>query len=460
MNYLCIVFLNRFKMKVYYIFLKLLFVGLTFLFLTNVNGQNEFNPKNEFTMKLQLRPKLEIRDGAFSPHVKGDEVAGLISQRSRMTMQYKYNDVLTIKISPQLVSVWGQDPLTQGAGINNGFGLFESWAKIRLDSFSGIVIGRQVIALDDERFFGELDWKQGGRSFDAVSYQLDKEKISFKGYAAYNQNYRQLYDNNLSNPTGNLFSPVGAAPYKWMQTLWTKYSFNEKNNISLLATNLGFQNASNVDDTAKTVYNQTFGLNYFNTYSTWNLNISAYYQTGKNASEKKVSAYMLALGLNKKIANKMNLGLGAELLSGDDYGVNAGESKIFTPYFATGHKFYGSMDYYYAGSSHKGVGLGDFFIKANYASGSKWTWNLALHQFVTPNNVISLLKEYNKNLGQEADLAFAYKIYKDVTLKGGYSAYFTTSTINFLKNSIQSKKIQNFAWLSLNIQPQVLKFNN
>jgi hypothetical protein len=53
------------------------------------------------------------------------------------------------------------------------------------------------------------------------------KKIDLKAYFAYNQNYNDLYGNNLSNPSGSLYNPQGGIPYKWMQTIWGKYSFDK-----------------------------------------------------------------------------------------------------------------------------------------------------------------------------------------------------------------------------------------
>lgn len=61
--------------------------------------------------------------------------------------------------------------------------------------------------------------------------------------------------------------------------------------------------------------------------------------------------------------------------------------------------------------------------------------------------------EYNTNLGQEFDLGFSYKINKFASMTGGYSAYATTPSINYLKNTPNGNDLQHWAWLSLNITP-------
>lgn len=439
---------------------QILFLSFAFLTIQNANAQTNPEQENQLSVSLQLRPKSELRSGAFRPLAKGEEPAALISQRSRLNVNYQYKNLLTVQVSPQIVTVWGEEPLTQGAKLNNGVALFEAWAKLNLSKNTTLQIGRQVISLDDERFFGELDWAQGGRSHDAISLHVQKEKFAFKAFAAFNQNYAQLYGSNSSNPAGNLFSSASAANYKTMQTLWAKFNVDDKNTISLLANNLGFQNAATALDNAKVYYAQTIGANYFHTGKNWKFNLSAYTQFGKNAIGVKTSGYMLAIYADRKLNKKWNIGLGTDYLSGNDVGVANQKNKIFTPYFATGHKFYGHMDYFYAGNGHSGTGLVDIYLNLQHKANDKWNFGLTIHQFLSPNKIKDINKDYASNLGEEFDFNFGYTLHKYAKLTGGYSAYANTSSLNFIKNVNQPNNLQHWFWLSLNINPNIfnLKF--
>ncbi|MCZ2222824.1 MAG: alginate export family protein [Chitinophagales bacterium] len=423
----------------------------------NLSAQNTSDKENQLSVSFQMRPRAEFRSGTFRPLSKGEKPAALISQRTRVNINYQYKNLLTVQVSPQNVSVWGQDGLTQGAGIKNGVAFFEAWAKLNLSSSSSLQIGRQVISLDDERFFGELDWAQGARAHDAISFHLNKEKFSFKAYAAYNQNYKELYGNNLSNISGSLYSPLDATPYKWMQTLWAKFNFNSKSNLSLLFNNLGFQTAADLTDVnAKNYFQQTIGANYFYTSSDWKFNVSAYTQFGKTMAGAKTNAYLLAFFADRKLDKKWNLGLGTDYLSGNDVGtVGSQDNKAFNPYFGTNHKFYGSMDYFYAGNGHKGSGLVDIYAKASLKPTASTNFGFALHQFLSPNKIVDNNQNLSTNLGQEFDVDFGYAIHKYAKLVGGYSVFANTSSLNYLKNSVNPNSLQHWVWLSLNINPNI-----
>ncbi|MCO6497633.1 MAG: alginate export family protein [Chitinophagaceae bacterium] len=413
--------------------------------------------ENTFSVSGQLRPRLEFRDGAFTPLEKGQDPAALISERIRLNMDYNYKDVLTIRLSPQAVGVWGQESMVQGAeNSGNKIALFEAWSQVKLGREWDMKLGRQVISLDDERFFGELDWAQGARAHDALSFLYHKDNYEVKAFLAYNQNYKANYNNNLNNPTGNIYNMDGAFTYKWMQAIWTGIPVSESSKISFLFANVGMQNSTPLAS-AKTFFSQTIGSNFTHSSGQWGLNLAAYYQGGKSGLNSKVSAYMLAAGVTYKPDSKWTLGLESDWLSGNDVGSVPSKDKVFNPYFHTGHKFYGSMDYFANGSSVKGAGLADNYLKANYKANEKLSLMVTLHQFTTPNEVRGLTESYSKSLGQEADLSFALKLNKFTTMAGGYSFYLTNNTLRFLKNAFFARGYQQWAWLTFNVNPVFFK---
>lgn len=447
-------------MDTFHFFRNIFTIALLTAFMASTScAQNNPDTSTLLTVTAQLRPRAELRSGTFQPLAKGQEPAFLISQRSRLSINYKYKDLLVIQLSPQNISIWGQNPLTQSTATNNNLAFFEAWAKLQLSSHSALQIGRQVISLDDERFFGALDWAQGARAHDAVSFQFQENKLAFKAHAAFNQNYKELYANNLSNVSGSLFSPKDAANYKWMQNIWFKYQPDKQNGLSFLINNLGFQNAvSSTDNTAKTYFTQTAGANYSYTGSKWKYQLSAWYQTGKSQQGVATNAYLLTAATERILTTKWSLSLGSELLSGNDAdGSVQKENHAFNPYFGTSHKFYGSMDYYYAGNGHKNTGLSDTYLKARYVPDKKWVLALAAHQFISPAKLGNSSAKLSSNLGQEFDFDFNYTIHPYIGFTGGYSVYAVTPSVNFLKGVASPARAQHWVWCTLNINPEILK---
>lgn len=434
-------------------------IALSIAPIYNTSAQEKDSIENTFSLSLNFRPRMEIRDGAFRPLASNEKVAALVSDRMRLNFNYSYKNLLTVKISPQVVSVWGQANMVQGAeNVGNKFSLFESWAKIRISPSWYTQVGRQVISLDDERFFGELDWAQGGRAHDAVSVHFNKNKFEVKGFIAYNQNYKTLYGNNLSNPSGYDYNTADAFPHKWMQTVWAKFPLGEKSKITVLVTNLGLQQAAVGSNNAPEYYSQTYGTNYFFAGDKVNAQVAAYFQGGKNIAGATTEAYTATANIGYKISNQWSIGIGSDLISGNNVGVAQNRNTAFNPYFQTGHKFYGFMDYYYAGNTHRSAGISDSYLKVNLKTKKNFSLGLVLHQFLTPNKVQGITGSYDSNLGQEMDLTVSYKINNFVSLAGGYSFYLATPTVKFLKGVPNGMVYQQWAWIALNITPTFFEY--
>ncbi|HMW11498.1 MAG TPA: hypothetical protein PJ987_13760, partial [Bacteroidia bacterium] len=315
---------------------------LSFIFPTDSQAQDTLKSENNFNIRGQLRTRFELRDGAFRPLTKKEQPATLVSERIRLTFDYAYKDLFTIKISPQTVGVWGQANMVQGAEYSgNQFALFEAWSKINLSPSVNIKIGRQVITLDDERFFGELDWAQGGRAHDAISIDFHRKSFELRGYASFNQNYKVMYANNLNNPSGNLYSTTDGFPYKWMQTIWANIPAGKYFRFTVLANNLGFQQATYSTTDTNTIFTQTFGLNNYFKKNKTDIHIAAYYQYCDNSQTINTNAFLITANAAFQINNKFNLGLGSDYVSGNDVGQTNKINHAFNPYFHTGHKFYG-----------------------------------------------------------------------------------------------------------------------
>ncbi|HRP90875.1 MAG TPA: hypothetical protein PKX92_12655 [Edaphocola sp.] len=419
--------------------------------------------EGDFSLKAQFRPKLEVRDGNFRPLEKNEKPAALISERVRLTFDYNYRDILELRVAPQSVGIWGQGSMVQGAeNSGNQLSLFEAWAKLRLSDYWNLKAGRQVISLDDERFFGELDWAQGARSHDAVSVAFNKNNYEFKGFFSYNQNYREVYGNYMYNPSGNYYNTKGAFPYKWMQTLWAGIPLGKSSKLTVLATNLGIQNFTIGSDDTTLNDSQTFGLNYFYNGKKVKGQLAAYVQNNPTPTTHGNTAFMFTANIDFKLDKQWNIGIGSDYLSGNDLdktnpNIN---NKAFNPYFHTGHKFYGNMDYFYAGNGHNGVGLSDNYLNIGYNSGKGYELKAALHQFFTPNVVRTFTKEYDKNLGQELDLSFSAKLNNFANLSGGYSFFLNTETLNYLKNTPTADGYQQWIWLGLKVNPTLFKTKN
>jgi len=411
-----------------------------------------------FSLSAQIRPRAEFRNGTFRPLLPGEDPAALVSSRQRLNFDYHHADLLDLRLSLQNVSVWGQanavQPVERGG---NTVALFEAYGDVKIAGGLRARFGRQAISLDDERFFGVVDWAQGARAHDALAFLYKKNRWEGRLYVAYNQNYKTNYDNNISNPAGNRYAIADAQAYKHMQAFYGKAPAGKYGYLSLLAVNTGLQNA--LSDTANKAMHQqqTLGLNYFRTAPRWSVGVSAFYQMGDNLAGMNTEAYLLSAKAGVPFLKKWDAGIGADYLSGNDFGKGNEKNRAFAVPYATNHKFYGHMDYFFAGNPHGNVGLFDKYLSVGYKATAATKINLAAHWFHATGTIYTAGVKQEADLGQELDLNFSWKAYPFLELLGGYSTYHTTQSLNLVKNTPGAGDWQHWVWLSANLSTELLR---
>ena len=115
---------------------------------------------------------------------------------------------------------------------------------------------------------------------------------------------------------------------------------------------------------------------------------------------------------------------------------------LYLPLYGTHHKFYGAMDYFFAGTSFlPGInpGLQDNQLALTFKTSPKVALGLAYHQFQTTTDVYANEEKLTRALGSEWDFQLTWNIMKDVTLVGGYSTFFGNNTLKAVKGGDPSQ---------------------
>jgi hypothetical protein len=392
----------------------------------------------EFDADVQLRPRYEYRNGFKSLLKTGDDPTSFISQRSRLNLNFK-QDKLKLKLSLQNVRTWG-DVATTTTADKNGVAVFEAYAEYNFDENWSSRIGRQTLSYDNQRIMGGIDWIQQGQSHDAalVTYKDKKNQLDL-GFA-HNANAENLLEPKTAYTT----------TYKEMQYAWYHTKI-KKVNASFLFLNAGYQYLKTATD-LQTDYIQTYGTYLTYKGEKWDFDLGLYGQSGKS-SGTDLSALNIGGNLGYKVSDQFKATLGYEYLSGKDQDDTDTKLKSFTPLFGTNHAFNGFMDYFYVGNHKNSVGLQDAYLKLDFGI-KKVKFSLTPHVFYVPNKVVAATVEQDSYLGTEVDLTAGYKVYKDVMLVAGYSQMFGSSTLETLKTG-DATKTNNWAWLMININPQL-----
>ena len=417
-----------------------LLLGSSYLFAQELQTLKD----NEFSLSIQLRPRAEYRNGVLFPRNENDKAAAFINNRTRLSLGYARKG-LSLGLSLQNTGVWGDMPqINKSANVS----VYEAWGQ--LSSANGLFarFGRQSLVYDDERLLGALDWNVNGRSHDALKLGFENKEHKLHAILAYNQNEEKRIG-------GTYY--VAAQPYKTMQTLWYQFNGNATFKPSVMIMNLGYETGNLSDGVSEVTNMQTIGtLMVLKPSKEFGMNLTGYYQTGNNAGKNQVSAYMLALKSSYDITSKLGLSAGVDYLSGEGNTDDHAVINAFNPLFGTHHKFYGSMDYFYASSfaNNLNPGLLDAYLGFNVKPDAKLTLSANYHYFATTADVYKGEEKLKRGLGSEIDLQFDMAIMKDVKLSGGYSTMFGTLSMDYVKGGDHTAW-QDWGWLSLSVSPRL-----
>ncbi|MBE7170205.1 MAG: alginate export family protein [Williamsia sp.] len=425
----------------------------------------------QLTLGGQLRTRTEFRDGQGAPLPQGTQPAFFTSQRTRLNLGYNYNR-LKFFVAAQDVRIWGQDVSTINRSTtqdNNGLMLHEAWAEILLTDSSlktgslSLKAGRQELVYDDQRLLGNLDWAQAARRHDAALLKWEGKEIMLHLGVAFNQNRENSAGTTYTNATQGTYAgnTNGGAMYKGMQLLYAGKKLAHGNlSYLFLADQFSKYRMDSINGaTVKTyqpgaVSRATTGFYFNNTFNQLGVTASAYYQFGKTSSLQKIRGYLLSLSAQYSLYKTFSAGAGVDYTSGGSTGA---ASKAFDPLYGTPHKFWGLMDYYYAGSLFGKGGLTDYYIKTRFKPSGKFLLLADAHQFSSAAPVLYAGKAA-RNLGQEVDLVGNYTLTKQIGFEGGYSRYFSTPLLASapVKNIPRAKRNANWVYLMIIVKPELL----
>ncbi|GGZ19958.1 hypothetical protein GCM10007049_10630 [Echinicola pacifica] len=392
-------------------------------------------------VSAEVRPRTEFRNGFKTLTDDSKDPAFFTEQRSRLYIDYSQSN-FSFKLAFQDIRIWGETPQIYKREPGNTF-LSEGWGRYQFSDQWSVKVGRQILAYDNERFLGGLEWAQQGRRHDAmlIMYEDEASKTKFHLGLAYNQDDDVAEPAFLQADGANFYSVNGN--YKTMQYGWFHKDWNNSK-LSLLALNAGFQN---MDSTVSN--KQTFGIIGGTKAGAVQLAGDFYFQSGAQGAND-VSAFLA--GINATVSTRLTpLTLGIEYISGDG-DLSDGKNTNFSPDFGTNHAFNGFMDYFFVGNANGAVGVNDIYLKTKWKIG-KGSLQGHLHQFMTGSEQFDTNGQLlSKSMGTEIDLVYSLQLADAVSWNLGYSQMFASPTMEALRGGDRSH-IQNWAWTMITFKP-------
>lgn len=483
--------------------------------------------KAQFSLVGQLRTRTELRHGLGNLPAKDSPFAAFTSQRARLTFGYKWDritfgmaiqdvrvwgqDASTISNADgnrlMVHEAWADIALINRA---------DTTIKCKLIDYLSLKIGRQEMVYDDSRLIGNLDWLQQARRFDAALLKAQHKGWALDLGVGFNQNtdgfgVAGTYYTPANVPTSavstqnvTLAIPAGFLPtagkggapivanavstngqnqqFKSFQMAYLTRRFKQTK-VSALVFKDDFQKYR-IDSlgsaTSGYVYGRRYDVSGTNSRVTYGAMLTGqlgitksaqllwqafgYWQNGKDRDglQIKQAHHVGANVLMQK--GSLSVGPGYEMLSGNnDPTIQSGESSRFDPLYGTPHKFWGLMDYFYAGTGSPAGGLQDAYLKFKY-TGKRLNATFDAHYFALASTTFNKLPDVpvatalSSKLGIEYDLIATYALNRFTTLEAGYAIMNGTNTLEYTKQGTmnQKDKVGTWAYLMINIRPDFL----
>jgi hypothetical protein len=397
-------------------------------------------PDKRLQIDFEFRPRTEYRNGY--QQLRNDTTVGAFftNQRSRINLNYTYNNRFILQFSVQDLRVWGQqDPRSTSATLQ----VFEAWAEPFISDKFSVRVGRQRLMYDNQRLFAENDWRLSAAVHDAINFRYSSSKISTDLALALNQTSERYF--------GTDYSPKDFTNYKFLAINYLKYTPGKLFTLTILNSSDGYQAKTNPE---KIYIRYTLGgrieVTKGNLYGT----VAAYFQGGKNSSGKELSAWYIQPEARLTTSQGLIVRLGTEIFSGTNNLVGSSKDNSFVPLYGVAHRFNGSMDLITKFPADvAGAGLVNpylFFIQPLF---TRFELRSDVHTFHLQRNYFLSDVKIDRYLGMENDWLISFKPNQVTKVDLGFSYMIPTKSLEVIKGSGNSSHNLSWAYLSLTFRP-------
>ncbi len=406
--------------------------------------------EGKLCLDIQERLRFEARENTFDFNSDVDSLTDdvYLLQRFRVGLAFKPTDWLKFYVQGQDAQEWGSDrpdiPKAMGAEGDDNFDLRQANIQIGPKSFN-LTLGRQLLALGDERLVGIGDWNNFANNWDAVRLQIIQPKFSVDLFAASIVNiYRDSINlSDLFNGSemhrdqvfAGIYASTSAVDFQVMDF----YLFSLHQEVPNPTAPAITSPATFTGLTGKRTDFVTLGTRIKGDpkkLNGWEYAGEFAFQLGEVADlELAAFAVHAGAGYNFACAMKPRLFLEYNYASGDSDPTD-GDIETFQNLFPSNHKFYGYMDLFSWQNIHNPA------LTFRAQPTKQLTIEAAAHAFwlattddawyrangvarVRPLNPAA--RSASSFVGSEIDLVATYKPVKFLTLLAGYSHFFAGS---------------------------------
>ena len=341
--------------------------------------------------------------------------------RTRLSIKANPAEDVTALVQFQDSRVFGSEVHTLFDGSADALDVHQAYFQVNnlFDTKFSARVGRQEIAVGNERLVGPVGWHNIGRAFDGAVFSYNAGKGSFLALAA------KLVGEVTTPDSQNLYGVVGT------------YKFSEGQNLEalILLDNDSEMIMGGPDDGETKLSRITIGAAATGKKNGFDYEIEAYFQTGDASAGDGVArntlrGYLLSGKVGYVVSPARNVRVGGlyTIVSGDDDPADD-EWGSFSTLFATNHKFYGFMDYFLGfGGPH---GLRDASLSVGFNAGGKLRILVDLHHFTTDQEQA----RGGKTFGQEVDVTGIYSYNSAFSFRVGLSVFSPDELMESIKGN-------------------------
>lgn len=341
--------------------------------------------------------------------------------RTRLRADAAVNEQVSVTIEVQDARVYGATQTTFNVG-SPAFDLRQGFVEVKklYDTPLSFKLGRQALLYGNQRLLGPIDWHNQGQTFDGAVLRASAEEITIDIIGA--TVARMVNTPSYQRDVFLTGTWLTWRPGSTKRTLHAFYFYD----------NPGMSGLPQVRQKRNTA-----GIHASGVYEAFDYELDGAYQFGDLTGltpSVTIAAQLIGVraGYTLKDFNDLRIGVGFDLLSGDDRSTTDKYESFHTLY-ATNHKFYGSMDYFLNIPSHTSdLGLQDIIVQISFVPVTGLKLGADAHIFSTAIDPLSVYPkplpptvnpDLSKKIGMELDLEASWKIADAVAMTFGFSVF-------------------------------------
>lgn len=350
----------------------------------------------------QIRPRLELDNRGFQSSTPFSNYTYL---RTRLGATFIPSTEISGFIQIQDSRIFGTEASTtadmKNVDLHQAYFKIDNFFKLPMD----LKVGRIELVYSNERVIGNSNWGNTGRSFDGAVLSIKGDKFKADIFSVKESEKLNAGDSLDQNVYGVFTDLLLNQNYKIQPFLvWQRAVPSNLLNRFTLGTYIKGDISS---FTHETEFIYQFG------------DITA------SSRKQNISAYMFAFNASYTFEeySKPLIGAGIDYISGDKNSTD-NDYNVFNTVFGTGHKFFGSMDYFTDMPAHTyGLGIMDLIAKIAITPIENLKATLAGHIFTANADYKLKNGSTTRSFGSEIDLQLNYKYNDNIALESGASLF-------------------------------------